>query len=733
MMKNTNKFGAFAAMFATAVMCAHNAWAVDWSQYRGKTYTVPADTTNEVSGADYAAVNAISTIVFENEHSALLVTTSAIPNSVKYQGPGSVIFPQKVVLGKGDTVLRRTLGAGDANNFVKFVLCDGMETYDGVSKNFYYWYNGSYYSDTNATFYLDGQVTNITFRGGANSGYNGRFDFGEHIDLVLGSQIASYAGSIGVIRQRGGKIFAPSYYIGQTTTSYAAYLLEGGSLTVRNGDTRWYAYGPYLHFRQTGGTFYCRCWQRPDSVNDENSLPSDFIYGGNAVASCAFEDSTPMFIGSLNVAVMDNAQANAGWLAAGGSTAAKYTRNVAINGGTLTMDTRSTATNTYYSFNGGTLKNWYEGGSMFGNNAANGNTSWIRIYERGGCIYNANEKTSDSMYLYLPFLREPVGNVVWSIAIPEGHELETRAWQTPPSVEIYDDTGAGAHAAAVVDYDFDTGRVTNITVICRGEGYTEGHTFANLRYKAGDGNRLLSEALVCEVGPCTGGDMTFAGGKTIYVSGSTNEYHGATIVDMDREGEYDHPAASGQIADYHSLFLLSRDEPRPRFLNTTNIIVKSGDLICQYDGESFDASFPSCRRIEFYGGHFANWSVAKDDVVIGGETWLTDHGLAYISTVTIPATGTLTVDYGSVKTNDVIVTPTLKYGYVTFESGAKVSVKNLDTLPRGRKTIVLDLSNTTVTGTPALEDWEDGVLSWNAEETILYARRHADGMFLIFR
>ena len=100
----------------------------------------------------------------------------------------------------------------------------------------------------------------------------------------------------------------------------------------------------------------------------------------------------------------------------------------------------------------------------------------------------------------------------------------------------------------------------------------------------------------------------------------------------------------------------------------------------------------------------------------------------------MPADGTLTIDYGAVKTNDVIVTPKLRYGSFTFASGATVAFKGWDELPKGRRVEVLDLSAVpTVSGTPTLESCEDGVLQWDGVEKKLYARRQADGFFLIFK
>ena len=359
---------------------------------------------------------------------------------------------------------------------------------------------------------------------------------------------------------------------------------------------------------------------------------------------------------------------------------------------------------------------------MFGNNASTGNPVWVRIYENGGCIFNNNDSnSSETMYLYLPHLKEPAGNVVLGVEMSD--ELRNKVWQMPPSVEITDSTGAGSNAVAFVDYNFDSGKITNITVACRGENYSgaSGAVTANLRNKAGEA--LLSTPLVCTVGPCQGGDVTFAGGKTIYAQGCTNTYPGATIVDMDRDGIYDHPATN-RVPDFHSLFMNSASA-KPRFLNSTSVVVRSGCLWRQSDGESLlDAPFPSCQRLEFYGGHFAGWGATKKDIVIGGETWLVNHNRGYASEVAVSGDGTLTVDYGAVVTNGVIVTPTLKYGTFRFGNGAKIAVKNLDSLPNDGAQVLLDLSGvTTLNGTPEVVPVAGYSLKWNATTKKLMGRR----------
>ena len=83
--------------------------------------------------------------------------------------------------------------------------------------------------------------------------------------------------------------------------------------------------------------------------------------------------------------------------------------------------------------------------------------------------------------------------------------------------------------------------------------------------------------------------------------------------------------------------------------------------------------------------------------------------------------------------------PTLKYGRFVARAGAKLKIRNPEALKDfGTKRPVLDLSGVeNLSGTENLElpteHDELGRLFWNEEKTILYWRKHADGMMLIFR
>ena len=573
-MIKAKEFFASAAIVA-AVFCACEAWAggvepVDWSAWSGKNYTVPADTTNEVNTAeDFNNFMNLSRVIFDNDNSAIRFNVSSFPGNMKFKGSGTVIFSEKVLL-TSDMTFRHELGEGDENKFMKFIVENGMASNDGVTTRRLYFDPTVF---TNAVVSFDGVVTNVSLY----NAWVARFDLKKNVDFTATTSFmykenATYD-LFGAIRQQGGTMrFSENTYLGQTRSAVAAYLLEGGSF-VNTGYQ--YSHARYLHFRQTGGLFDISCWRRDEGTTDELTLPSDFVFGGESVANSGFENSTPVYHGSFNLAVMDNANVKALWLKGNGGED-KYRRGISINGGTLTMNTREGSSNIYYAFNGGTLRNTYGQYSLFGNNTANDNPVWVRIYENGGRVMRTGTD-GEGNATYLPHLKEPVGNVVWSIPIPDGHVLKTKVWQAPPYVEIIDASEAGSNALAVADYDFDTGKITNITVTCRGENYSgnPGDVTATLRFKRGEELLDKKDRLVCNVGPCQSGGFTLASSNGYYYAyGSTNTYRGMTTLDIDMAGYFDHPE-SAQNEVMHSLYMWKMDAVNAPVFASTGLVVRS--------------------------------------------------------------------------------------------------------------------------------------------------------------
>ncbi len=677
------------------IAVSFRAAAVEWPT-PGGTYTVPADTTNEVSDADFPQVSKLSKVIFSNAGSALRFTTSTYPSNVSFEGAGSVIIANEVDLGS-EITLRRSAEDAASGNFVTFDFVGGIKSNEtsGAIK-----FSPSLFSNATVRFHCElpsNQFSSVN--------WCGRVDFAEDLGTVVKDiSLAAYKdvsdGQFGVVRQRGGNVTlvdSDSQLGREGTGAVAAWLLEGGSLAIRNRNTRWYAHGRYVHFRQTGGTFYVRLWQRNDACNDAYSLPTDFIYGGSAVATNSYDSSDQgHFFGAMTLAVMDDAQVSATGINGTGVNT-NYAHVVALNGGVLTGGTILGSKSVYFAFNGGTLRNESSGPAVYGiSSTQSPGERWVRVYERGGSVENNNSYTSNSLYLDHPPVLEPVGNVVWSI--PVSAELEQKVFQTPPAVVITDSTGAGSNAVAVADYDFDSGKVTNITVICRGENYSDavGDVTANVFFKRGD--PLLEMPIVCSVGPCQGGDFRFAGRRAIRLRDNlTNTYHGVTIVDTDIRREADH---TGDVKYHlHALFIGRGADDKVCFLNSTGIVVRSGCLWLS-GGGNISRAFPAATRLELYGGHVANGTYSFADIVVGGETWLVNHERQYnySATLALKEGGTLWVDVADATTN----TPKLCYGTLKFGTGVKLTIKNPEMLKtrvfKGEWTL-LDLSGVTnVTG-----------------------------------
>ena len=677
------------------IAVSFRAAAVEWPA-PGGTYTVPADTTNEVSDADFPQVSKLSKVIFSNAGSALRFTTSTYPSNVSFEGAGSVIIANEVDLGS-EITLRRSAEDAASGNFITFDFVGGIKSNEtsGAIK-----FSPSLFSNATVRFHCElpsNQFSSVN--------WCGRVDFAEDLGTVVKDiSLAAYKdvsdGQFGVVRQRGGNVTlvdSDSQLGREGTGAVAAWLLEGGSLAIRNRNTRWYAHGRYVHFRQTGGTFYVRLWQRNDACNDAYSLPTDFIYGGSAVATNSYDSSDQgHFFGAMTLAVMDDAQVSATGINGTGVNT-NYAHVVALNGGVLTGGTILGSKSVYFAFNGGTLRNESSGPAVYGiSSTQSPGERWVRVYERGGSVENNNSLGNNNLYLDHPPVLEPVGNVVWSI--PVSAELEQKVFQTPPAVVITDSTGAGSNAVAVADYDFDSGKVTNITVICRGENYSDavGDVTANVFFKRGD--PLLEMPIVCSVGPCQGGDFRFAGRRAIRLRDNlTNTYHGVTIVDTDIRREADH---TGDVKYHlHALFIGRGADDKVCFLNSTGIVVRSGCLWLS-GGGNISRAFPAATRLELYGGHVANGTYSFADIVVGGETWLVNHERQYnySATLALKEGGTLWVDVADATTN----TPKLCYGTLKFGTGVKLTIKNPEMLKtrvfKGEWTL-LDLSGVTnVTG-----------------------------------
>ena len=616
-------------------------------------------------------------------------------------------------------------------------------------------------------------ATNLTVRYSGDSRYgywNGRFDLGENFEME-GDRILYIGygnGSFGVVRQRGGFI-APngsqSSYLGGDH-GVAAYFLEGG--TYFGSRDYFYPKGDYVHFRQTGGVFTNARFQVGGEAT--TSVRKDFVFGGG---TATLTGRTSMS-GEMLFAFTDSADFRGRHGDGGGMIAWNmyYATNSiwAYNGGVAdfmyyytyrskTGDQYSSPTNAFHAFNGGA-----RGLSTAAYTTTFGYSPKVRVYEKGGEI-RASKIIADAP---TGEISEPEGNVLQSIAMSD--ELRNRVWPAPPSVHVMDATGYGA--AAVVDYDFDTGRVTNITVMSKGENFTA--PTANLRYRQGEA--LLSENLVCEIGPePPASNFTYSAknpGARLQPFAFTNHLACTMTVDMDMDGIADHGKTNilGNVLGLRYGYG-GTEAKWNYFPNCTNIVLKSGELRSSYLydtatsyqwGFRHDNMLPKCHRIELYGGHLTGGTARFTDIVIGGEVWLySNKGTSWYADLqttfgdndSCPTNGCLTID--AARGTNGTCTSVLKGGKVNFiksESGnSTVTVKNWKSIPTRRSyTVLLDLSETEVNGNANVtrcvpdivypEDAEGGLfMRWEMDPETgtkpykLLARRLSNGTMILFR
>lgn len=439
-------------------------------------------------------------------------------------------------------------------------------------------------------------------------------------------------GKFALVRQKDSKIIMNATgRFGSNCGGRPAYLLESGFLNaqnglVMNGGTN-VDKSAYLHFRQTGGDFSASKLQVTNIVS---GLNADIAFGGSGAADIG---SGELHVnGDATFSFNDNVRfsLDGGIGILGGHHIWAYNGGVAESH-FLNSDGFEYPDGDFFAFNGGLIGNGLSTSansrSLFGTNAV------LRVYERGGGVF-VDCETEMNNYIDGIDFTAPQGNVLKSVTMSD--ELRNKMWQTPPSVEITDSTGAGSNAAAIVDFDFDSRKVTNITVVCGGENYsgTPGNVTANLRYKAGDA--LLATPLACTTGPEESGDFTFAAtnsGGRIWVQNSTNYTCKTLIVDMDQSGVAD--GGLDQNASNNSLildYMENRDgKPRPRFPNLTKIVVKSGAICISsswgYNHKTTVNFLPNCYLLEMYGGHLSGGSFAVTNFTLGGTAWLTGHDI----------------------------------------------------------------------------------------------------------
>ena len=414
-----------------------------------------------------------------------------------------------------------------------------------------------------------------------------------------------------------------------------AYLLEKGLLNcpagmvMRNADPdNVEASATYMHFRQTGGEFKTT-GLAVTNFTAGFGRRADIAFGGTdssaeISAMCVNGDAAFSFNDGVNFRISNLG----GYIRSGGGH-----HIWAYNGGVAENRflEAEMPDGDFFAFNGGVRAIYNEDSTKdvmqtFGTNAT------VCVYSKGGEIRLLNSGFDLNSTKGVAEIREPRGNVVKSIACPPANKV----FRSVPLVEIVDNGGTGTGAVAVVDYDFKTRTVTNITVLCGGENYSSSENVKASIYELNfynDGRASVS-GLACEVGPEGPADFTFAAtnsGAIVRMFTYTNHIHGALVVDMDQLGVADGGASLGDWDN--SLHIYYEGAPtasnnKPCFPNCNNIIMKSGQMSLSSSwGYNHDYLFPNCYQIEFYGGHIAGGTFLATNVVVGGTAYLTGHNL----------------------------------------------------------------------------------------------------------
>ena len=416
-----------------------------------------------------------------------------------------------------------------------------------------------------------------------------------------------------------------------------AYFLEGGLLECPNGMVMINANpddvvnsASYMHFRQTGGDFKTT-GLAITNYTDGVGLMADIAFGGSGTVKIGSGgmhlngDAAFSFSDNVKFSVEDGIGNSLGghhiWAYNGGTAESRF----------LATDGFSRPDGDFFAFDGGAIAYGHTSNGtssdLFGSNPE------IRVYERGGgvAVTGTRKVEIDGVDFF-----EPKGNVLKSVALPDNTKF-----RSVPRVEIVDAGGTGSNAVAVVDYDFDSRKVTNITILCRGEGYSSS---ANVKANLWELNIYTNQPRVanfaCTVGPEESGDFTFSAtnlGGQVWIMAHTNYTHGSIIVDMDPLGLVDggfvdkskyQYTGSGQDGFENTLVIkyYATNLPIPRFENCTNIIVKSGGMhLWSSWGYNHDYLLPKCYSLEIYGGHIGGGTLAVTNLVIGGTAFLSGH------------------------------------------------------------------------------------------------------------
>ena len=397
-----------------------------------------------------------------------------------------------------------------------------------------------------------GKTGNIVV-GSRDTGASGRLRINEGAIVSNGFSIAystANKNNNGELMLRGGDLRATSECtIGGATNSCGAVEVESGSLTITGASLFFARYTPTACgvFRQTGGSVAIR--RKSDGSDRYVGIGAG--KGLIAVEGGDFRVEGPAYMPQSYDKVQADAGGRADLVVSGGTAAfesglelgdrSDSEAAVTLKGGVLEAGRIAKRTATWnggfeisgayasVTFDGGTLKTRADG-EVFGagdaaQDAIHVAPDAVYVREGGATIDTAGHNATVSV----PLAKVPTAGGITALKIlnDKGAETTLTGYHSRPAVII---TGDGHGATAIADYDYDTYKVTGITITNPGWGYTAANTTAKVFL---NGESAYSKALTVTIGDNAASGGLVKTGEGVLTLTAANTYEGATEI---REG-----------------------------------------------------------------------------------------------------------------------------------------------------------------------------------------------------